>query len=214
MNRIEYMGALRKALSALPAEDLANALRYYEEYFDDAGVEYESKVISELGAPEKVAAQILEDYKELTILPSQENTSQQYAAYGNIAKKASGIPAALWIIILVFALPILGPLALALVMVVLSLILVAACVFLIFLLIPVILGFTGFAICLFSFMLWSMPASALVTLGTGLSLLAIGIAGTYLMAKACSAFVPAMFRGFIALCRWPIDKFKNRGGAK
>ena len=39
MNRADYMAALRRALSVLPEEERANALRYYEEYFDDAGPE-------------------------------------------------------------------------------------------------------------------------------------------------------------------------------
>ena len=64
MNRNEYMAALRRALSVLPEEERANALRYYEEYFDDAGPENEQQVISDLGAPEKVAEQILADYRE------------------------------------------------------------------------------------------------------------------------------------------------------
>ena len=43
MNRADYMAALRRALSVLPEEERANALRYYEEYFDDAGPENEAK---------------------------------------------------------------------------------------------------------------------------------------------------------------------------
>lgn len=43
MNRADYMAALRRALSVLPEEERANALRYYEEYFDDAGPENETK---------------------------------------------------------------------------------------------------------------------------------------------------------------------------
>ena len=53
MNRNEYMAALRRALSVLPEEERANALRYYEEYFDDAGPENEQQVISDLGAPSR-----------------------------------------------------------------------------------------------------------------------------------------------------------------
>lgn len=49
MNRADYMAALRRALSVLPEEERANALRYYEEYFDDAGPENEAKAIEELG---------------------------------------------------------------------------------------------------------------------------------------------------------------------
>ena len=46
MNRADYMAALRRALSVLPEEERANALRYYEEYFDDAGPENEAKAIA------------------------------------------------------------------------------------------------------------------------------------------------------------------------
>ena len=37
MNRSEYMAALRRALSVLPEEERANALRYYEEYLTTPG---------------------------------------------------------------------------------------------------------------------------------------------------------------------------------
>ena len=50
MNRNEYMAALRRALSVLPEEERASALRYYEEYFDDAGPENEQEVISEISS--------------------------------------------------------------------------------------------------------------------------------------------------------------------
>lgn len=82
MNRNEYMAALRRALSVLPEEERASALRYYEEYFDDAGPENEQEVISDLGAPEKVAEQILADYRELTAVPRQN-------AGGTAEKKTS-----------------------------------------------------------------------------------------------------------------------------
>ena len=59
MNRADYMAALRRALSVLPEEERANALRYYEEYFDDAGPENEAKPSKNSAKPAKVAAQIL-----------------------------------------------------------------------------------------------------------------------------------------------------------
>lgn len=65
MTAYEYLNALRQALEVLPDEERANAIRYYEEYFLDAGAENEARVIEELGAPELVAQQILNDYKEL-----------------------------------------------------------------------------------------------------------------------------------------------------
>ena len=55
MNRADYMAALRRALSVLPEEERANALRYYEEYFDDAGPENEAKAIEEKIAARQAA---------------------------------------------------------------------------------------------------------------------------------------------------------------
>ena len=80
MNRADYMAALRRALSVLPEEERANALRYYEEYFDDAGPENEAKAIEELGEPAKVAAQILADYRELTAVPPSRSDCRSYSA--------------------------------------------------------------------------------------------------------------------------------------
>lgn len=217
MNRIEYMGALRSALAALPPEDLANALRYYEEYFDDAGEENEAQVISELGAPEKIAAQILEDYKELTISPNQQANSSyqepQNTAYAKAAQSAKGLPLAIWIIIAIFAVPILVPCILAVVITVVSLAFAAVCLLLALALVPICLAAAGIAVFGFSFALWFSPASALVTLGTGIALFAVGLAGTVAMIKACIVCIPAIVRGFVAVCRWPFDKFRSRGGA-
>ncbi len=55
MSRDEFMNQLQCLLSDLPADEREEALRYYQDYFDDAGVSEESRIIEELGTPEKVA---------------------------------------------------------------------------------------------------------------------------------------------------------------
>lgn len=106
MNRNEYMAALRRALSVLPEEERANALRYYEEYFDDAGPENEQQVISDLGAPEKVAEQILADYRELTAVPQQDAGG----AAGKPRRRWRGVPPWLLIVLVLLAIPVGIPL--------------------------------------------------------------------------------------------------------
>ena len=59
MTRTEFMAALRSRLSHLPAEEQDAALRYYEEYFDEADSEEEAA--RQLGSPEDIAARILGD---------------------------------------------------------------------------------------------------------------------------------------------------------
>ena len=62
MNAYEYLQALRAALSALPDDEIDSAMRYYEDYFLDAGDENAAQVIEELGPPEQVAQAILNEY--------------------------------------------------------------------------------------------------------------------------------------------------------
>ena len=50
-------------LAELPTEEREEAVRYYDAYFEDAGPENEQVVIGELGSAERVAAQLLRDFK-------------------------------------------------------------------------------------------------------------------------------------------------------
>lgn len=62
MTRTEFLNELERLLDGLPEEERRAAVRYYEDYFADAGEEYEQDVLRELGSPEKVAASIRADY--------------------------------------------------------------------------------------------------------------------------------------------------------
>ena len=64
MNRIEFMEMLSGLLMDIPEEDRIDALKYYNDYFDDAGSENEQKVIEELESPEKVAMKIKADRED------------------------------------------------------------------------------------------------------------------------------------------------------
>ena len=69
MNRVEFMETLSRLLQDIPEEDRIDALKYYNDYFDDAGSENEQNVIEELESPEKVAMKIKAD---------REDTDQYY----------------------------------------------------------------------------------------------------------------------------------------
>lgn len=59
MDRNAYLRALYDALTELvPAQERAEILRYYEEYFDDAGPEGEASVIESLGDPRELARKL------------------------------------------------------------------------------------------------------------------------------------------------------------
>lgn len=61
MNRVEFMNELETLLSDVTESEREEAIKYYNDYFDDAGIENESSVISELVSPQKVANTIKED---------------------------------------------------------------------------------------------------------------------------------------------------------
>jgi uncharacterized membrane protein len=61
MNKNEFMRELEGLLLDISFEERQEALSYYENYFEDAGIEREQIIISELGSPAKVAAIIKAD---------------------------------------------------------------------------------------------------------------------------------------------------------
>lgn len=61
MTKYEFLGDLSRLLSDLPEEEKRQAMKYYEDYFSDAGESQEQEVIRELGSPEKVAELIKTD---------------------------------------------------------------------------------------------------------------------------------------------------------
>lgn len=61
MNRIEFMTELAALLQDVPEEERRDAMQFYNDYFDDAGEDKESEVISELESPKKVAEKIKAD---------------------------------------------------------------------------------------------------------------------------------------------------------
>lgn len=64
MTRLEFMTELGSLLQDIPFEERNAALVYYEDYFEDAGLENIGRVIEELGSPQKVAATIKSDLND------------------------------------------------------------------------------------------------------------------------------------------------------
>lgn len=60
MNRVEFMDRLSELLSDVSEAEREEALKYYRDYFEDAGSWNEQNVINELVSPEKVAETIKE----------------------------------------------------------------------------------------------------------------------------------------------------------
>lgn len=77
MNRVEFMETLSRLLQDIPEEDRIDALKYYNDYFDDAGSENEQNVIEELESPEKVAMKIKADRETHTSIIRKIHTEKK-----------------------------------------------------------------------------------------------------------------------------------------
>ncbi len=81
MNRIEFMTELAALLQDIPVVERQEAMKYYNDYFDDAGEENEHQVIDELESPSKVAATIKADLG-VQGTESQSGTYSEYRETG------------------------------------------------------------------------------------------------------------------------------------
>ncbi|MDF2686657.1 MAG: hypothetical protein K0S55_1839 [Clostridia bacterium] len=113
MNKAEFFARLREGLKRLSDEEIENAVRYYAEYFSDAGEENEAKILEELNSPEAIASQIVADHAIKSVEEAPTNSK---------AKK--GISAIWFVLLAIFASPIALPIALAIAVVIFALIIV------------------------------------------------------------------------------------------
>ena len=162
MSRVEFMNQLKNLLWDIPEGEREEALNYYEDYFDDAGVENEAQVIASLGSPEKVAAIIKEGLKEETKEQGEYSETgytgygqcqkDEVIAYGNDKKKKSfsdrvkglGTGGMILVLILaIFALPILGPVGIGILSAIFGILVAAAVV--LFILVIIGIAFFTFA---------------------------------------------------------------------
>lgn len=226
MNAYEYLQALRAALAVLPDDEIDSAMRYYEDYFLDAGDENAAQVIEELGPPEQVAQAILNEYTGVARRRPERFDEEKAQTVDGVPLGRDGKPLTRkkginpWMLACIVLLALIfGPVAVAvigaIIVAVVGLVIgIAACV----VAVPAATLIGGGALVLFSFLLWATPASALATLGAGLVVGAIGLLLVLLVIKLCILFVPPIIRGLVALIRWPIEKIRDclrkRGASK
>lgn len=215
MNAYEYLQALRAALAVLPDDEIDSAMRYYEDYFLDAGDENAEKVIKQLGPPEQVAEAILRDYTGVARRRPERFEEEKAQTVNGVPLDRDGKPrkkginpwmlACIVLLALIFgpvAVAVIGAIIVAVVGLVIG---IAACV----VAVPAATLIGGGALVLFSFLLWATPASALATLGAGLTVGAVGLLLVLLVIKLCILFIPPIIRGLVALIRWPIQKIRD-----
>ena len=226
MNKEEFLRELARLLQNIPDSERREALQYYEDYFNDAGLENEQTVLEELGTPRKVADTIKDgllanmDCRENTASSSTgcETIYQNTAGYRSTAggqsattyqtppvQEKEGMPA--WAIVLI----VIGcifcfPVIIALAAVLFGLIVAAMSV-----MFALVIGFgASCAATLFAGLVVTImglvhimvsPFSGMIVAGTGLICFAIGILFMMITVFLCGCAIPAMCRGIAWICR-------------
>lgn len=106
MSREEYLHQLKKYLKKLPHEDYVDAIDYFTEYFEEAGIDNEQMVIAELGTPKQAASELLNQLVEKqTHTPGKTWSMKRtyWLALLAIFAAPIGIPVALTAILLLFS---------------------------------------------------------------------------------------------------------------
>ena len=222
MNRIEYMTKLASLLQDIPEVERRDAMKYYNDYFDEAGEENEEQVIREFGAPEEVAENIKADLKGKTedITGSQqEQSSSQYQTQEQQKQKSDqsseyqyGMPEKkkndrIWEIVLIVILAIIiGPVLIPLVGGILAAGLAIVLTVIVGVIALVIAGasiaIAGIALVISGFIiLLPQTAAGLALIGSGLMILVIGVIATVGFGKLCAFIWDGIAKGITFLWR-------------
>lgn len=227
MNRTDFMKELEILLSDITEAEKEEALTYYNEYFDDAGVENEAEVITSLSSPKEVYKTIIEG------LDSKENDTKQFTERGffdgtqereevsvsgervNEKRQSSkqtgpnqkGLKTILIILAIVVLFPAWFPLIMGIFGAAMGLIFGGLGVLIAITAVGIVLlvaGCTLFAVAIVK--LFTLPILGICIMGISFMLIAIGIILTILNVWIWKTVVPAVLRGIIKLCRMPFER--------
>ena len=117
MTTEQYLFLLRAELTGcMSQEELEDILRYYTEYFEEAGPDREREVMMELGSPQRLAGKILGRPVEESITAAPEGYAYGDQENGYVPQTGGGVPRWVFILILVAAAIFAGPVLLGLVL--------------------------------------------------------------------------------------------------
>lgn len=217
MNRAEFMKQLESLLQDISAQERREAMQYYNDYFDDAGMEDEGHIIAELGSPAKVAATIKEglrgaagesgEYRETGYTDTRFEEwdipakKEYYRNSENMAhNKISKI--ILIILIAVIGIPIVLPLTGALLGAAGALLFSFFVLLICLVILAVSVALAGLvAIIAGIIQMFHYFALGLALVGAGLILFVLGSIGTVFAGRVCGIIIPTVFKSAVEICR-------------
>lgn len=209
MNRKEFLKQLEELLSDIPEAERRDAMNYYQNYFDDAGVEQEQTILEELGSPEKVAESIKRDlfgenydaYVKAKQEKQQETIEKQQRENRTLRNilivVALVLTFPIWIGLVALAFGILVTVFAGLFGVAVAVIaVVAACLF------------AGVAVTVIGMIkaVAGFPAVGLIVIAGGLLVFMIGILGVAALVWIFGRILPWLIRAIVRLCKRPFQK--------
>lgn len=171
MNKQEFLSELKQKLGRLPQAEQQDVIEYYNEYFEDAGIENEQSVLAELGCADSIAKRLNASYVVKNIDSSEQPQTPR-----------RGMRDIFTVVAAVFAAPIALPLALSAVIVAVSLAFAAAAV-LLSVLLTCVAGFVcGIALIVVGISVAATSVgTTLLFAGGGLVLISFGVAAGVLV---------------------------------
>ncbi len=205
MNKGDYLSELHRHLMDMPVAERDSAMRFYMEYFDDAGAENEQTVMLQLGTPRQLADQ----------LRSEMGATRRAATSSEEGGTAPGKRGWRWWTwgLVILASPVLAGLAAAgfglligLLAVVFSLLLVMIIVVFLPMLVSASLVICGvFSLFTGSLLMWREFATALYFVGTGL----VALGGGALLFQPSVRVLQGGFRQVFKCSGWIVRKLRN-----
>jgi uncharacterized membrane protein len=168
-NSQDYLRKLDRALKGIPPEERANAISFYFEYFEDAGLEHEAEAMNALGSPAQLAAGIKADIAMRDL--------------GEGAPKVRKGVSAIWLAVLgVFAAPMALPLAIVGFAIVFALLVSLLAILISLIVSGVAIALSGAVMLLISFILIPQDVGAAMFYGGwGLFMAGVGVLFMFLM---------------------------------
>lgn len=228
MTRFQFIAELRARLVALTNEERESAIKYYEEYFDDAGEEKEQEVIKNLVSPEKIAKQILSDYNKKEkasseFVPLDPNNPVEQETEDEKPKpvitpepvrqktQLSGGAIALIVILCIIFSPVLIGLffgavgiLIGIISTVFGLYIAFACVVFAFIVSGIACGVFGIVT------VFSQPTLGLGIIGAGLLVGGLGLFLVVPFKWVTIKAIPAICRWFVKVIAWPFKRLSGR----
>ncbi len=184
MSREDYLSELYGRLrQRIPEKELENIMKYYEEYFDEAGPERESEIMAELGSAEDLTRQVLAGRGVNTGSENYRYERQVYRRDWTAGK----------VILLICLFPIWLPLLLAIPLAMFSLVLGVGVGGLGVIAGGLFMGWCGFT----AIFTPGLPTTMFFG-GLGILIIALGLlmlAGAVALGRVCG-------KGTAAMCRW------------